>query len=419
MFLATEWGEAKGGANALNQDLVTHCGLASGGKYRISCAVIDATPDSIEKARENGVELISLREKAGASSFENEESEKILAFLEKDKKRCDFVVGHDIFTGPVAVALARRSKGKCGIFIHSKYASYKAAQDRGEAGNSLKKEAVQEQIVKEADFVFGVGPLLTDAAHDMDGSETKKRRRRIKNFIPGIPDISTHRLGWGVSAMCFGRFDDERNEIVKQPHLAIAGYCKFAKELSASTHDPALIIVGLSGDLEKRNAQNARIEALVGEYYDGAIPVKGIEFLPREIAWERLKRSHFSLMLSWREGFGLVGWEAIAAGVPLLMSEQAGLCRHLSEKHSQLKGLYRSIPIRGWYDGLNDGDVSAVADALRKMYGEEEQLRSNARFLRAQLRSRYSWKRQAKRFMRMLDSKVFRFGPAEIRKRAG
>jgi glycosyltransferase involved in cell wall biosynthesis len=51
----------------------------------------------------------------------------------------------------------------------------------------------------------------------------------------------------------------------------------------------------------------------------------------REDLFDQLGRANLALMLSWHEGFGLTGWEAIAAQVPLIVSRQSGLYRLVQE----------------------------------------------------------------------------------------
>ena len=52
----------------------------------------------------------------------------------------------------------------------------------------------------------------------------------------------------------------------------------------------------------------------------------------REPLFDQLGRANLALMLSWHEGFGLTGWEAIAAQVPLIVSRQSGLYRLVQER---------------------------------------------------------------------------------------
>lgn len=56
----------------------------------------------------------------------------------------------------------------------------------------------------------------------------------------------------------------------------------------------------------------------------------------RDELFEKIGRANISLMLSWHEGFGLTGWEAIAGEVPLIVSAKlvfgSFLRRHLESE---------------------------------------------------------------------------------------
>jgi hypothetical protein len=56
-------------------------------------------------------------------------------------------------------------------------------------------------------------------------------------------------------------------------------------------------------------------------------------------------------MLSWHEGFGLVGWEAIAAEVPLVVSKRTGLYKLLDSPDDPVGAACVSVvDVRG-FDG--------------------------------------------------------------------
>jgi hypothetical protein len=101
-----------------------------------------------------------------------------------------------------------------------------------------------------------------------------------------------------------------------------------------------------------------------------------VELIPftenRAKYFHELASSSFAMMLSWHEGFGLVGWEAIAARVPLILGKNSGLWLFLE---SQTGSAYVGkcifpLDIRGHLaDGENsenhrNEDVEAVKNAI-------------------------------------------------------
>jgi len=419
-FIATEWGDGKGGINAFNRDLATNCGRICKGRHRITCCVLRADEVEVESARSNGVKLISLADVTGISSFEDPQAlPAITALFRSEATPPEFVVGHDIFTGPIALGIADAIDARSAVFIHAKYASYKALQDGGDGARAAEKEKIQESIVRLADRVFGVGPLLTEAARVIASTLPRARqRRKVRNFIPGLPDISPVDASEGFSAFSFGRYDEDKNEIIKQQHLCIAAYSEFVKQSDFKVADKKLTIVGLSPDQDRQAKQRARLLEIAGEYAQGAFVIDAQAFKPRSEAWELLRKAHVSMMLSWHEGFGLVGWEAIAAGVPLLMTRNSGLYRHLRKRHYPLDGCFWVTTVRGGFDGINSADVEAACDKLLEMYEHDpEELRGRARYLRRDLLKQYSWYKRAKAFLRHLDPYVFSMAPEKPRRK--
>lgn len=409
LFLATEWNEGQGGLNAINRDLATHCGIISEGKYRMCCAVLDATDVEIASAQNDGVKLISLRQALGITDFSEETLPRLVTLLGAPENRCDYIVGHDIFTGSVAVALATLLDAWSVVLIHSSYGAYKSIQDRGVADRLLEKEKLQESIVRGADYVFGVGPLLTEAAEDLDGSDDPKRRRRIRTFSPGLPKIPAQRIQHRFRAFTFGRYD-KRTEPLKQQHLAVAAFAAFVADHAQDTSTKSLHLVGLPQDPAERLRYQGELEALVQEYAGGAVNLLGQEFLPRTEVWDLLSKSSLGMMLSLHEGFGLAGWETIAAGVPLLVSTNSGLCQFLDKHFDDRESCYYKVTVRGRNDGqLNEGDVREIRHMLRRIYSDRARIRRRARLLRDDVMERYSWERRARAFLRMLAPRAFRF----------
>jgi glycosyltransferase involved in cell wall biosynthesis len=73
------------------------------------------------------------------------------------------------------------------------------------------------------------------------------------------------------------------------------------------------------------------------------------------------------MMPSWHEGFGLVGWEAIAAGVPLIVGKGSGLYRWLAEwRNGLFATMVQPVDVKGHYEApfFQPADLDAVRKAL-------------------------------------------------------
>ncbi len=125
---------------------------------------------------------------------------------------------------------------------------------------------------------------------------------------------------------------------------------------------------------------------------------------------QRLSQANLALMLSWHEGFGLTGWEAIAAEVPLIVSENSGLYRLIvDELHGAGKGCIRSIDVAGRRGGgsevnFTSEDLNAVADEILRVAGALEYHKNNARHLKKMLIQKLgcTWRDTAQDFLRPL-----------------
>ncbi len=100
------------------------------------------------------------------------------------------------------------------------------------------------------------------------------------------------------------------------------------------------------------------------------------------------------MMLSWHEGFGLAAWEAIAAGVPLIISKHSGVYKLLEEKHPGCeKGFIYPVDVRGTNTDpyFRQEDLESVAVAIREIAHQPEKARQKAGTLRGLLLNEYSW----------------------------
>ena len=78
-------------------------------------------------------------------------------------------------------------------------------------------------------------------------------------------------------------------------------------------------------------AEEQALKGLMRKEAVRQIPVNATVYTDdRQKLFDALADNEVALMLSWHEGFGLVGWEAIAAGVPLVVSKRTGLYKLLS-----------------------------------------------------------------------------------------
>ena len=130
------------------------------------------------------------------------------------------------------------------------------------------------------------------------------------------------------------------------------------------------------------------------------VNIEAHEFIEDEARVRALVHEcNVSLMLSWHEGFGLSGWEAIGAGVPLILSRNSGLFQLLDSLGGTATGCVFAIDVRGQADGPHEEeDKESVKTALLQLSSDISRAQHDARRLRDSLRFThcYTWSRAAR-----------------------
>jgi glycosyltransferase involved in cell wall biosynthesis len=125
-------------------------------------------------------------------------------------------------------------------------------------------------------------------------------------------------------------------------------------------------------------------------------------FTEQEAMFEQLRDSHIALMPSIHEGFGLVGWEAICAGIPLICSDQSGLADFLESCFDTNHDLPRESVLMLRLAG-SDEDVATLSAKIQELTRTYERRRSHARSLADYLAERFSWDECARSVASAID----------------
>ena len=150
--------------------------------------------------------------------------------------------------------------------------------------------------------------------------------------------------------------------------------------------------------------EQADLKSRVSQHAGGAIVnVVGCPYLEnRSLLLSELAKSEVALMLSLHEGFGLVGWEAIALGVPLILSRSSGLCELLEDRFAPV--LYNPVEIQGQADdGPSETDIKTVSKAIFSVATNLDATVEKALRLRELCRKEYTWANCAGTFFAAID----------------
>jgi glycosyltransferase involved in cell wall biosynthesis/tetratricopeptide (TPR) repeat protein len=388
IFIATDWSYSHGGINSFNYDLLLNLGrLKNTLNIRVGCISYEQPKQlRLEEAKSFGVEVFTLAKQEHDIDLQKD-LPAVMDIIKKFSK-CQHIyfIGHDIFTGDLAIHLRNTiSKSSAVIIHHMDYESYIAIKGEIAPSKLAIKFSKQTRFLKAVDAVVAIGPKLYESA-------ISKTEKHVIQLIPGLQHIeewphSTNK----VSAITFGRYD-ERTDRLKQMALAVQGFSSFLNSLEENNfHDHTIKIVGISSEQEATDliAKNTKSS----QRYLNILPLPYTE--DRLELFDMLRRSNIALMLSYHEGFGLAGLEAIAGNVPLILSKNSGLYLFLSEvlKGKDLLefGIY-PVGIHASSDGtINVHDVEAVRQAIAYLHEHNGDCKEKLRTIKLKLQKEYSW----------------------------
>lgn len=398
---ATSWGTRFGGINSFNADLMSAVAATYSNKVTATCVVLSADLAETKAAHDEGVRLISLN-LSGIKDFPEHLEPKVTETLQTagiDVRNAEVIwLGHDRITGAIALALAAKHGGRSVLIHHMSYVHYEAFPEN--SATARKKEAEQKQLFTKADIVLAVGPLLRDALQDMlDGNP-------VPMLVPGLASINPRPAPKTFKAFLSGRLNDSARKI-KQAYLGVAAFgtaIRQCTEQSAfpsplhQSHGPRLTLRGvdfenLDGSIDP-DAERA-LNRFAEEYAGCVFALHALPFTEERTAlFDDLRAASVAMMPSWHEGFGLVAWEAIAAGVPLILSSTSGAFRLLNEhKNGICISLVQVIDVKGSHKEPHfiDEDRNKLAQAIIQVAKDPSAQREKAVQLRDELLKQYTW----------------------------
>ena len=400
---ATQWGSRYGGINSFNADFLTAFGLAYHLEAQVICIVASATPEAIEEASKAHVRLVPLPFPPETTSFDSSHGQAGVDVLKSSSISYDLPktvwLGHDRITGAAAVAAAKLSGGHSAVIHHMSYDHYESYAESSQT--AYNKVQAQAAIFREADIVLAVGPLLRDAAIDLI-----RGLKDVHMLIPGLAEIEPRKAPNTFVAFMSGRLTEDASRI-KQGHLGVAAVAQAQRDgrdegrPEALRRPPKLLLRGVDFEnalanfpLPKQRGTEGELRRFAEEYADGVVNLHALPFTEdRRTLYDELSVASVALMPSWHEGFGLVGWEAIAAGVPLIVSKNSGLYRLLEEEHpGQGTGCVYSLVIRGKEDEpfFRDEDLESTVETLKQIADNPSNARKQANILKNILED-YTW----------------------------
>jgi tetratricopeptide (TPR) repeat protein len=394
---ATRWGPTHGGINSFNFELLAAIAQKYARAVEVTCFVAHAADDEVQSASRNSVKLIELGGDDKAPMGGSASHAAVALNLHATSSEVVWL-GHDRISGAAAVDAATQTGTSSAVIHHMSYVDYESYAEGSAAAYSKKEE--QRRIFQNADIVLAVGPLLRDAAADL-----VRNRKPVVSLTPGLADITGMFQPMSFSVFLSGRFDRGTSRI-KQGLLGVAAFAEACREAQIRRapenlcRRARLVIRGVSYDEPTLATEVQRIEseqdlATFAERRAGRVlTIHALPFeLDRQRLYDDLCESSAALMPSWHEGFGLVGWEAIAAEVPLILGRNSGLYAFLDE---ELPGAGTGCVYAVDIDGSNsepyftENDVEKISRHLLVIASQPQKARRQAGILK-DLLSEFTW----------------------------
>lgn len=391
-MVADEWFSAHGGISTVNR----HLGgaLAEIG-VDVFCLVPHASAEEREHAASTGVRLVEARPLPGGPPA--------LALVQRPDLGHgavpDVIIGHGRVTGSHAKFLAdNHFRGAARLHIvhvapdELEWWRPRRLDDPGSRAQD--RAAVDLALGRDATRVFAVGPRLHQRLErDLHVFPQAARPLRID---PGFDAAAAARRGPApggpLQVLMLGRTEDAE---IKGVDLA-AKILARALELRAADEPEVELLV--------RGAAPGQCGALHGRLRAWAAhPALHVSVRPfttdADCLQQDLDRAHLVLMPSRAEGFGLAGAEAVAKGVPTLVSGRSGLGMLLREVLPPADAARIVVPMT-----LNeDEDIARWGAHAAALLRDAQGAFATARSVRMKLARQRTWSMAAEQLLHAIN----------------
>ncbi|TDG02174.1 radical SAM protein [Paraburkholderia guartelaensis] len=389
--IATRWGSALGGINVFNTGLATGISKVLPKPSECIC-VVEKKPTAELPSNIALIAPPQWTDEAVASGI-----------FEAIGQRRDIeemlIVGHDLYTGQMAVNSAMQLQVRMGrtpvrsaVISHMDYGEY--ARRKGHNLEDVEQRSSNQLAnIASAEFAFAVGPLLSNS---FQGARSE-RGDKVIPLIPGAANIDPQPAkSTSLSFFIGGRLgleDDQIKNGVLSVRAVLDAYRQSDRVDRWKTRGHFYACgVDAEKDAELLNVLKTEVRQ------DASFEIEAIPFSDRQDdVHQRLVKCDVALMPSWHEGFGLAGWEAICAGVPLVCTSQSGLALFIDELRNQLpEEKFRSIEFIQLTGGSpagmpNDQDINALSKAVRNVIADYPARKAAALSLALHVGRLFTW----------------------------
>ena len=381
LSVASEWFSYHGGLSTFNRSFCA--ALASAG-HEVCCLVPRATAAELNDANRVRVKLVFPDPVPGLTD------EALLCLAVEVGFDPDVVIGHGHITGAVAAVRVKQfyKDAKRIHVLHThpdEIEPFKERDGEDPAQRAHRKQEIEKALAISAHLAVAVGPRLHRQWSTYIGGA--QSGAGVHRLTPGLSDLnivgSIPQVYW---CLMMGRLEDAE---LKGVDLAAAALGQINKDQHfRGQREVTLILRGAE------TGTSRKLRIYVHKNAGSGIPCTVREYTHREEqVREDIARSSVVLIPSQMEGFGLVGVEALAMGVPILISQRSGLGELLME-------LIDADPTldfgRRFIVDVGDGiekDAKRWAEAIRGVLIDRERAFKETAILREAILKADYWRR--------------------------
>eukprot|EP00058_Branchiostoma_floridae_P024921 XP_002610411.1 hypothetical protein BRAFLDRAFT_72365 [Branchiostoma floridae] len=400
LLVSQEYCTSKGGISTINLS-VARMIAATGAK--VYATVLEASDQDEKDAQRDGVRLLKPRLDVDSSTKPSLEWLTVYHKHHFPHIPADIccIVGHVDVTSRAArkIKEERFPHAKLAMFGHvapEETEHYKS--DEKALGVGRKEASIQDDI-GEADVVFSVGPRI----HRHYDRFLQQRHVTHHIFLPEPSKVFCEaKVTFGKESkkvrkpervvLSIGRV---RNvERLKGHDLAAGSTDKAAQRLD-NQYTLRLKVRGIDENDFKDSKRILEEKLRSGRVKPTLLPYGTQEEIRRD-----MENCHLVLMPSRAEPFGLVGLEAIAAGVPVLISEHSGLAELIEELSDRLgQPTFRHCIVKMTGDTATDADAEKWAERIEDVLKKSKSEFAEARAFREKLLASKYWEESHQTFL--------------------
>lgn len=382
LLVGDEWGSGLGGISTFNRSLAI--GLATNG-FDVAMLLPSFERDELDEASMHRIALFRPDRVPGVSGV----SALLAAASFGEHFSPDLIIGHGRKLGPYAFAVQqdRFPEAKRLHVVHTHAEALEAVKGHS-VGESMmmstdQKRRLEIELAESADLVAGVGPLLTRSIRqDLRGSIEPPE---VIEIVPALPNWGTRRQVLdpppSPEILIVSRTEDLESKGIEFAVRAMS----LANSILISEGKPSVPLVIRGVKPTEEPGMRERLGPLLAH---GTLVLR-----PYSSVGAELRTDYFAattvLLPSRHEGFGLSAFEAIGAGIPVLVSARSGLGELIQAADATAPEV---LPVD---DASEELLLTTWANAIAKNVREARTAFDRAALLRDLIDSSFSWARIA------------------------